>query len=252
MNHHKNRPSTLSCLALMLFGVVGCRQQMADQPAYRPLEGSRFFGDGQSARPLVPGTVARGPLNGELQFFTGKDASEESGPNGGPPNDRSSDGGPSLDRASDYIDEFPSAITEATLRRGQERYNIYCAPCHAEDGSGRGTIVLHGYPEAATFHSERLRAAPIGYFFDVITRGRGKMPSYAGQVNPHDRWAIVGYVRALQKSRQAEITLPTAMKLIPEGISSRSDTGLESWPKQTIPTDAGSGRYVVPGKPIEP
>jgi hypothetical protein len=158
-----------------------CRQDMHDQPKYIPLRPSDFFADGRSARPLIEGTVARGYLDANVLLYTGK------GPDGKPSN------------------EFPMPVTKELLLRGQQRFNIYCSPCHDRTGNGNGMIVRRGYRRPPTYHSDRLRQQPNGYFFDVITRGFGAMPDYSAQVQPEDRWAIVAYIRALQLSQQASI-----------------------------------------------
>jgi mono/diheme cytochrome c family protein len=159
--------------------VAGCRQDMHNQPKYRPLRPSPLFADQSSSRPLVEGTVARGTLNDDEALFTGKVA--------GTP-----------------VAEMPFQITEADLNRGQERFNIYCSPCHDQTGNGRGMVVQRGYRQPPSFHVERLKQAPNGYFFDVMTNGFGAMPDYKAQVAPRDRWRIVAYIRALQ------MTQPTA------------------------------------------
>jgi mono/diheme cytochrome c family protein len=153
---------------------------MHNQPKYVPLRGSTFFGDQQSARPVVAGTVARGQLREDTLLYTGK---------------------------VDGIDAtvFPFAIDERRLRRGQDRFNIYCSPCHARTGEGDGMIVRRGYRRPPSYHDDRLRNAPVGHFFDVITNGFGAMPDYAAQVDVEDRWAIAAYIRALQLSAHARI-----------------------------------------------
>jgi hypothetical protein len=172
---------TLGTLVLSLAVLSACRQDMHDQPKYIPLRPSDFFADGRSARPLSEGTVARGYLDANVLLYTGK------GPDGKPSN------------------EFPMPVTKELLLRGQQRFNIYCSPCHDRTGNGNGMIVRRGYRHPPTYHSDRLRQQPNGYFFDVITRGFGAMPDYAVQVQPEDRWAIVAYIRALQLSQQASI-----------------------------------------------
>ena len=171
----------LCALALSLAVLSACRQDMQDQPKYTPLRPSDFFADGRSARPLSEGAVPRGHLDADRLFYTGK------GPDGKPAN------------------QFPMPVTKALLLRGEQRYNIYCAPCHDRTGSGDGMIVRRGYRRPPTYHSDRLRQQPDGYFFDVITNGFGAMPDYATQVPAPDRWAIVAYIRALQLSQQASI-----------------------------------------------
>lgn len=165
---------------LLLLGSAACRQDMHDQPKYKPLKASSFFADGRGSRPLVPGTVARGHLNDDLLLYTGK-----------------ADGG--------FATVFPAPVTKAVLERGQNRFNIYCTPCHDRVGTGNGMIVQRGYRRPPSFHIDRLRTSPVGYFFDVITNGFGVMPSYAAQIPVSDRWAIVAYLRALQLSQHATL-----------------------------------------------
>jgi mono/diheme cytochrome c family protein len=151
---------------------------MHNQPKYRTLRATPFFGDQSSARPLVEGTVARGTLKEDQAFFTGKVGDTP-------------------------VTELPIAIDAQVLNRGQERFNIFCAPCHDASGSGRGMVVQRGYRQPPSFHDERLRSAPAGYYFDVITNGFGVMPDYRAQISAQDRWAIIAYVRALQLSQRA-------------------------------------------------
>ena len=174
-----------SLAMLMLFtGVLltGCRQpqKMADQPAHRPLDGSAFFEDGQASRPLPAGVVARGARDYDAFLNTGKI-------NGKP------------------LDAFPFAVTLDVLARGQERYDIFCSPCHDRLGTGRGMVVQRGYRQPRSFHIDELRQTPAGQFFEHITIGFGAMPSYAQQIPVRDRWAIAAYIRALQLSRNAQV-----------------------------------------------
>jgi len=150
------------------------------QPKYKPLAPSSFFDDGRSERPVVPGTVARGHLQIDEQLYTGK-------VNGA------------------LADTFPFPITRWDLARGQERYNIFCSPCHGQLGDGQGMIVQRGFPPPPSYHEDRLRQAPAGHFFDVITNGYGRMYSYASRVSPEDRWRIIAYIRALQLSQHATV-----------------------------------------------
>lgn len=169
-------------LALTAVVAAGCRQDMHDAPRYDPLESSDFFANGSAARPLVAGTVARDHLNEDAFLHTGKNA------------------------AGLPVAEFPFAISRADLDRGQERFNVYCAPCHGQTGEGNGMVVQRGYRQAQSMHIERLRTAPVGYFYDVITNGFGVMPDYRAQIPVEDRWKIIAYVRALQLSRTATVT----------------------------------------------
>ena len=165
---------------LLSIFIAACQQQMADQPRYDPLSPSTFFGDGRSARPLVEGTVARGRLRNDEHFYTGKEQGR-------------------------LVDTFPVPVTRSVLARGQERFNIFCSPCHDRIGNGQGMVVRRGNRAPPSYHIDRLREAPLGHFFQVMTNGFGVMPDYAQQVSPEDRWAIVAYIRALQLSQHARL-----------------------------------------------
>jgi mono/diheme cytochrome c family protein len=167
-------------LACGAVGLVGCQQDMADQPRYKPLAPSAFFEDGRSARPLVPGTVAQGQLHDDEHLYTGRVGGQ-------------------------LVDSFPFPITREVITRGRERFNIYCAPCHGRVGDGRGTVVRRGFPQPPSYHIDRLRTAPAGYFFETITKGFGRMYDYADRIPAQDRWAIVAYIRALQLSQNARL-----------------------------------------------
>jgi mono/diheme cytochrome c family protein len=162
------------------FWVVGCRQDMHDQPKYEPLEESSFFADGQASRQPVPGTVARGQLYDDALLYTGKEGGNEAR-------------------------VFPFRVDAAVMARGRERYDIFCSPCHARTGDGNGMVVQRGFRRPPPLAEERLRQAPVGHLFDVITRGFGAMPDYAAQIPASDRWAIIAYVRALQLSASAPV-----------------------------------------------
>lgn len=168
-------------LMLLVLLVAGCKQDMADMPRYDPLERSGDFADGMSARMPVPGTVAR-------------DADLSATP-----------------------DKIPYPITMALLKRGQQRFDIFCSPCHGRTGDGNGMVVQRGFPAPPTYHQDALRGASDRHFFDVITNGHGAMYSYAARVPPPDRWAIVAYIRALQVSRD----VPAAT--LPQELRSRLD-----------------------------
>ena len=159
---------------------------MHNQHKIEPLEASDFFADGQGARPLPAHTVARGDLR-EGFAYTG------------------------LDAANKPVDQLPFPVTREVLRRGQERFNIYCSPCHDRLGTGRGMIVRRGFKQPTSYHIPRLRSAPVGYFFNVMTEGFGVMPSYAPQVSVADRWKFAAYIRVLQYSQNARLAdLPPA------------------------------------------
>ena len=173
----------VTALALAL----GCRQGMFDQPKAKPLAASDFFGDGQSARPPVEGTVARGELRADRVFYTGIGADGK------------------------FVAALPMALTRDLVRRGRQRFDIFCSPCHGRAGDGRGMIVERGFKQPPSFHIDRLREQPIGYLFDVMTNGFGEMSSYASQIPVADRWAIAAYLRALQLSQHAPLAqIPAA------------------------------------------
>ncbi len=178
-------------LALAL-SAAGCsRRDMRDQPRSEPLEASDFFADGLASRPPVRGTVARGELEADRVLATGRSGEQ-------------------------FAESLPLMLNRDLLSRGQGRYNIYCAPCHGRVGDGLGMVVRRGFKQPPSFHLDRLRQAPPGYFFDVITNGFATMPSYASQIAPIDRWAIAAYIRALQLSQNAtlEDVPPVERKLL--------------------------------------
>ena len=177
-------PRLIGALALLLT-VAACRQDMHDQPKYRGLRGSDFFANGQSARPLVANTVPRGYLNDDRLLMTGKDGAADAA-------------------------VFPFPVTDAVMARGQERFNIYCSPCHGRTGMGDGMVVRRGFRRPPSFSEERVRNAAVGHLYDVITNGVGVMPDYQTQVPVDDRWAIVAYVRALQLSAYAPLDVVPA------------------------------------------
>jgi mono/diheme cytochrome c family protein len=216
-NLASEQPVVKSALVLLLIAhcillTVSCRRDMQDQPKMKPYRSSTFFTDGQSSRPPVAGTVARGFLKADTEFFTGKKAGRATASAGqtqapaasqtGGPNPTTTPPGASA--RGDYPDDvevFPIAVTRAVVERGKERYEIFCSACHGMTGNGDGMIVRRGFRRAASFHDERLRLAPVGHYFDAITNGWGVMPSYAPQIAVQDRWAIVAYIRALQLSQ---------------------------------------------------
>ena len=170
----------------VLMSAVGCHTDMWVQPKQAPLDESTFYADASASRPLVPGTVARGHLQEDTKFFTGRDEKGQ------------------------LITDLPMKLSDkdlkALLLRGEERFNIYCSPCHGRTGDGQGMITKRGLAlrrPPANYHTDRLRKMPIGHFYDVITNGYGVMFSYASRVEPQDRWAIAAYIRALQLSENA-------------------------------------------------
>ncbi len=177
------------CLFTFAF-LSGCRQDMHDQPKYRPLRPTEFFDDGRSSRPFVEGTVARGHLDADDLLYRGR-TDQSAAPVAG-----------AATTGQGFADVFPFEVTREVVDRGEERYNIYCSVCHDKSGAGLGMIVRRGYRQPPSFHIDRLKSAPAGYFFDVITNGFGAMPDYSAQITARDRWAIVAYIRALQKTEQ--------------------------------------------------
>ncbi len=213
--------------ASLLIGA--CRQDMHDQPKYKPQRVSDFFADGRAGRPEVEGTIARGTLNEDTAFYTGKD------PKG------------------DDISDFPVAIDKAFLLRGQQRYDIYCAPCHGRIGNGLGMIVRRGFKQPPSYHIDRLRTAPVGHIYDVISNGYGAMLNYASQVQPRDRWAITAYIRVLQYSQNAPIAelSSDARTKIPGAASVLSPEMRAAMAAQPlVPSD--SDFYNFPAEPATP
>ena len=169
----------LSIVAVAL-AVAGCRQDMHDAPRYEPLEASTFFANGQASRALVANTVARGLLREDTHLNEGKVNGQ-------------------------LATTFPMPVTADVMARGQERFNVFCSPCHGKTGSGNGMVVQRGFRAPPSYHEDRLRNAPVGYFFDVMTNGFGAMQDYSSQVPVADRWAIAAYMRALQLSQRATV-----------------------------------------------
>jgi mono/diheme cytochrome c family protein len=209
-------------LASALLLLSGCREDMQNQPYYRPLRENDFYADKRSARPLVEGTVARGHLNADSYFYTGKIGSND----------------------GEYM---PFPVTAEVMARGQQRFNIYCAPCHSELGDGNGMIVQRGFKHPPSYNTERLRKAPIGYFFDVMTNGFGAMSDYAEQVSPQDRWAIAAYIRALQLSQRAtESDVPAGEPIAKQPPSGAMVTPPYDTQGATTATSAPAKRNAVP------
>ena len=162
----------------LCIAMSACRRGMVDQQHLKPLAEEKFFKDDAGSRTMPAHTVARGQLRDDEQFFTGKVGDQ-------------------------LVATFPQRVTREMLDRGHERFDVYCAICHSRTGEGNGMIVQRGFPQPPSFHEQRLRDAPVGHFFDVITNGYGVMYPYASRVSPEDRWAIIAYIRALQLSEHA-------------------------------------------------
>lgn len=220
---------SLGLAAASLF-LAGCsRLDMQDQPKYKYQRPSDFFADGRSDRPEVEGTIARGALTEDAAFYTGKDAADKD------------------------IDAFPVAVDKAFIERGQVKYDIYCAPCHGRIGNGLGMIVRRGFKQPPSYHIDRLREAPVGHFYDVITNGYGAMLNYAQQIQVRDRWAIVAYIRALQYSQNANVNdLPqeAKAKLPGAGTPATQEQKKLQENQPLVPTDADF--YDFPHVPATP
>jgi cytochrome c553 len=195
--------SLITLFAALTFLLSSCGLNMYDQPRAEYQETSAFLPGGVSTQPLPEGVVSRERGGYDQVFYTGQD---ENG----------------------FVTELPIPLTLELVQRGQQRYNIYCTPCHNFSGNGLGVIVQKGMPQPVSFHDQRLRDAPVGYFFNNITNGFGRMYSYASRIPPEDRWAIAAYIRALQLSQNATLedvpeelrdSLPTQGALLstPEG-----------------------------------
>jgi mono/diheme cytochrome c family protein len=208
----KSRAIIFACLCVAVV-CVGCRRDMQDQPKIKPLRGSSFFSDGLGSRQPIEGTIPRGYLRENVEFYTGKKAgaatasattgqqqtanAQQPAPTAG-----SQTAAAQQNSFPDDVVDFPIPVTKEVVLRGRERYNIFCSACHGMTGNGDGMIVRRGFRRAASFNDDRLRQAPVGHFFDAMTNGWGAMPSYAPQIPVQDRWAIAAYIRALQASQQ--------------------------------------------------
>ncbi len=217
----QNESNTATICLIVSLVAGGCQQKMAAQPSYDAFQACEFFDDGTSAQHPPPNTVARGHLRLDTALYTGRvppaEQESETGDNGAAQGGDETNTQKTLAaEASAFVgvvDEFPLPVTREIVEHGRNRYMIYCAVCHDALGTGRGKIVERGYSRPPSYHIERLRRAPVGHFFRVITEGYGSMPSYAAQIPTRDRWAIVAYVRALQLSQHyPEDELPDPLR----------------------------------------
>jgi mono/diheme cytochrome c family protein len=236
------RVAAAGSMAALLF-VVGCRQDMHNQPKIIPQRGSLMFADQRGARPQVANTVARGQLREDSYFYTGV-----------------------VQASNGYREELnvmPFPVTMEVLRRGQERFNIYCTPCHSRVGNGLGEIVQRGYKPAANFHDQVRLSQPISHYFYVMSHGYGAMPDYASQLTPVDRWAVAAYVRALQLSQAAtEKDVPAGIQVktlkevaaeshVPAGFAepwSLPSSAIQAYPHDTKQGTPG----MAPANPADP
>ena len=189
-------------LTFALLTGCGVRFDMQDQPRYKAYKKSNFFADNRASRDVPDGTVARGQLKDNKAFFTGK--IDNPNLNLQVETTTNAQGNTIVTSFPNDIDEFPLPVTKELIDRGENRYNIYCIVCHGPTGNGDGMIVRRGFSPPPTYHDDRLRNAPVGHFFDVMTNGWGKMNSYATKLNAADRWAVVAYIRALQASQDPD------------------------------------------------
>jgi mono/diheme cytochrome c family protein len=189
--------ASIACAA-----IAGCSQKMEEQPRLEPYETSEFFADGLAMQPPMEGTVARGEVRLDAHFFEGR-----------------VDGR----LAESFPDEVD--VDERLVRRGRERFEAFCSHCHGFAGDGDGMVVRRGFPDPPSYHVDRLRRAPVGHVYDVITNGLGRMPRFSDRIPPRDRWAIVAYVRALQVSRHAEVDEALRERIDREESRARDDAG---------------------------
>ena len=185
-------------LAWVGLATIGCRQDMHDQPRFEPLESTSVFADGAASRRLIEGTVARGMLQEDKIFHTGRTPEDQ------------------------FITELPVPLTRELLSQGQARFNSFCSPCHGTVGYGDGMVVQRGFKHPQSFHDVRLQESPVGYFFHIMTIGFGEMSSYSAQLSPADRWAVVAYIRALQLSQHTSAESLTSKEL--EKLETETDT----------------------------
>jgi cytochrome c553 len=241
-NRRLMRIASVAGLAAVML-VAGCRQDMQDQPKIRSQRGSAMFADQRGARPQVANTVARGQLHEDSYFYTGV----VEGANG----------------YREEKDEMPFPVTMEVLKRGQERFNIYCAPCHSRVGNGLGEIVQRGYKPAANYHDQVRLSQPISHYFYVMTHGYGAMPDYSAQLAPEDRWAVAAYIRALQLSQAAKVAdVPAGVEVkslkeiaqeqhLPEGFA--EPWTLPATAVQAYPHDVKQGTPgLAPANPADP
>ena len=195
-------------LVFTVFG-AGCRYDMQDQPRYKAFKESDFFADKRASRNLPDGTVPRGQLRADKALYTGK--KDIIDPNAVVQTVKDEAGNALIASFPNDIDEFPVPVTEELVNRGEQRYRVFCIVCHGPVGDGNGMLVRRGFSKPPTYNDDRLRNAPVGHFFDVITNGQGKMNGYASQIPVPDRWAIVAYIRALQISQKTDSTNSSTM-----------------------------------------
>jgi hypothetical protein len=215
----------------LLLLAAGCREDMQNQPRMFPQRGTTLFADGRSVRPQVEHTVARGQLYEDEYFYTGLMNGKEA-------------------------DMLPFPATMTVLARGQERFNVYCTPCHSRVGNGAGMIVQRGYKPAGNFHDAKRMSEPLSHYFYVMTNGFGAMPDYKAQITPEDRWAIAAYIRALQLSQNAKSSdVPAGTQVESLGSIAEKQGYPASyagpWPMPTTAVNAQPRSQVIAGAPAQ-
>ncbi|MEZ5345728.1 MAG: cytochrome c [Pyrinomonadaceae bacterium] len=240
LNKSKGRTLIIAfCLLAASLG-AGCRYDMQDQPRLKPYKSSDFFSNNSAMRELPEGTVARGHLNDNKALYTGKKENADLSIQVETTTDAS--GNTLVSSFPNDVEEFPIPVTQELIDRGQSRYNIYCIVCHGPVGKGDGMVVRRGYPQPPTYHDDRLRNAPVGHFFDVMTNGWGKMNSYSAQIPVTDRWAIVAYIRALQLSQNPSgTTAPDANANTATGANTGNTAASETTTNENSNSNSSEG-----------
>ena len=242
-----------ACLLFTFIFATACRYDMQDQPRYKAYKESQWFSDKRASRDLPEGTVPRGYLREDKALYQGK---KESAPGATPaPVTTTTDaaGNTIVTSFPDAVEEFPVPVTKELIDRGEQRYKIFCIVCHGPSGNGDGMIVRRGFSKPPTYNDDRLRNAPVGHFFDVMTNGYGKMNSYASQISVADRWAIVAYIRTLQISQNPSgttkplpMTTPTTTNTTTTGATNTNantaNANVSATPRQTGNTNGGNNR----------
>jgi mono/diheme cytochrome c family protein len=219
-----------TALLSLIVLTAGCRYDMQDQPRYKVYKQSDFFPDRRASRDLPNGTIPRGQLRDNRALYTGQ--KDNADPNAQVQTTTDPSGNTLIASFPNAVDEFPVPVTKELVDRGEERYKVFCIVCHGPVGNGDGMIVRRGFSKPPTFNDDRLRNAPVGHFFDVITNGQGRMNSYASMVPVPDRWAIVAYIRALQISQN-----PNAQPL---PMTNTNAPRPEASPQTTTSTQGGT------------
>lgn len=231
-------------LAFLLFTfsfATACRYDMQDQPRYKSYKKSDWFADKRASRDLPAGTVPRGYLREDKALYQGKKEGVTAAQVAQAQTTTDANGNTLIATFPDAVEEFPVPVTEELINRGEQRYKIYCIVCHGPNGNGDGMIVRRGFSKPPTYNDDRLRNAPVGHFFDVMTNGWGKMNSYASQISVADRWAIVAYIRALQISQN-----PNGKMTMPMGSNANINTGATATPAGNTNSNANTASRPSP------